>query len=103
MMTSGQFQFKDALTFGRPGCGAPARTKSGRLRTAIIGNQEIRFQPNESVQKTIYNTMRYQADAETKHNYSQALGKLQDFAFIHTFFRAQRGNSKKWSKNLKEF
>ena len=38
-----QFQlFKDALAFGRPGCGAPARTKSGRIRTTIKGNPEIR-------------------------------------------------------------
>ena len=34
--------FKDALAFGRPGCGAPARTKSGRIRTTIKGNPEIR-------------------------------------------------------------
>eukprot|EP00094_Tigriopus_californicus_P007475 TCALIF_07197-PA protein Name:"Protein of unknown function" AED:0.23 eAED:0.23 QI:0/0.6/0.33/1/0.6/0.5/6/0/258 len=40
----------DALTFGRPGCGAPVRTKSGRVRTTVIGAPEIRFQENESEQ-----------------------------------------------------
>ena len=33
----------DALAFGRPGCGAPARTKSGRIRTTLIGNPDIRY------------------------------------------------------------
>ena len=50
---------QDALAFGRPGCGAPQRTKSGRIRTAIFGNPEIRFQANESVKKTINNNIRY--------------------------------------------
>jgi len=64
---------RDALTFGRPGCGAPVRTRSGRLRTTLIGNPEIRFQPNESVQKTIYNTIRYSTDPESKAMYQAAL------------------------------
>ena len=50
--------FQDAMAFGRPGCGAPQRTKSGRIRTAIFGNPEIRFQANESVKKTINNNIR---------------------------------------------
>ena len=37
-----QVYLQDALAFGRPGCGAPQRTKSGRIRTAIFGNPEIR-------------------------------------------------------------
>ena len=69
------YLFKDALTFGRPGCGAPVRTRSGRIRTTLIGNPEIRFQPNESVQKTIYNTIRYSTDPESKATYQAALGK----------------------------
>ena len=51
------------------------RTRSGRLRTTLIGNPEIRFQPNESVQKTIYNTIRYSTDPESKAMYQAALGK----------------------------
>ena len=70
---------KDALTFGRPGCGAPVRTRSGRIRTQMIGNPEIRFQPNESVQKTIYNTIRYSTDPESKATYQAALGKYWSF------------------------
>ena len=39
-------------------CGAPARTKSGRIRTTLIGNPDIRFQANEGVQKSISNNIR---------------------------------------------
>ena len=52
------------MAFGRPGCGAPQRTKSGRIRTAIFGNPEIRFQANESVKKTINNNIRSEIDLE---------------------------------------
>jgi len=64
---------QDALTFGRPGYGAPVRTKSGRLRTAITGNPEIRFQANESVQKTISNNIRYAIDPKEKELYHKEL------------------------------
>ena len=35
--------FQDVLTFGRSGAGAPMRSKSGRIRTTIVGNPEIRY------------------------------------------------------------
>jgi len=63
----------DALSFGRPGCGAPARTSSGRIRTTLIGNPELRFQPNEGVQKSIINNIRYTADRGTKEAYQNVL------------------------------
>ena len=65
---------KDVLTFGRPGYGAPVRTNSGHLRTAVLGNPEIRFQDDKSVQKTIVNTIRYQANRELKESYQKELG-----------------------------
>ena len=34
--------FQDGMEFGRPGAGAPVRTKSGRLRSTVVGNPEIR-------------------------------------------------------------
>ena len=40
-------------------CGVPARTKSGRIRTTLIGNPDIRFQANEGVQKSISNNIRW--------------------------------------------
>jgi len=67
------YDTSDALSFGRPGCGAPVRTKSGRIRTAITGNPEIRFQANESVQKTISNNIRYSADKDDKAIYHKEL------------------------------
>ena len=39
------FLFQDALNFGRGGHGAPVRTKSGRLRSTLLGNPEIRLAP----------------------------------------------------------
>jgi len=63
----------DALAFGRPGAGAPARTRSGRIRTTLIGNPELRFQPNEGVQKSIINNIRYTADRGTKEAYQNVL------------------------------
>ena len=68
------FLLQDVMTFGRPGCGAPVRTRSGRLRTILVGNPEIRFQNNESVQKTIYNTIRYQQNKEDQEQYKRDLG-----------------------------
>ena len=62
------------MSFGRPGYGAPVRTKSGRVRTQIRGNPEIRFQNNESVQKTINNAIRYQSNPELKSQYHRDLG-----------------------------
>ena len=67
--------YQDALSFGRPGCGAPTRTRSGRIRTTLIGNPELRFQPNEGVQKSIINNIRYTADRGTKEAYQNVLGK----------------------------
>ena len=64
---------QDALAFGRPGCGAPARTKSGRIRTTMIGNPEIRFQANEGVQKSISNNIRYAVDKDEKAQYHAEL------------------------------
>ena len=38
------FFFQDtSMAFGRPGAGAPVRTKSGRLRSTVVGNPEIRL------------------------------------------------------------
>ena len=72
---SGQdlFQDRDSLAFGRPGCGAPARTKSGKIRTTLIGSQDIRFQANEGVQKSIENNIRYTAHPSEKATYHAEL------------------------------
>ena len=49
------------------------RTKSGRIRTALVGNPEIRFQANEGVQKSISNNIRYMADRGEKALYHAEL------------------------------
>ena len=67
------FQDRDSLAFGRPGCGAPARTMSGRIRTTLIGSQDIRFQANEGVQKSIENNIRYTAHPSEKATYHAEL------------------------------
>jgi len=62
-----------SMAFGRPGAGAPVRTKSGRLRSTVVGNTEIRFQANEGVQKSICNNIRYAAPAQEKSQYHAEL------------------------------
>ena len=69
---------QDALNFGRGGHGAPLRTKSGRLKSTMIGNPEIRFQANESVQRSISNSIRYAADKQEKSEYHNQLGKMEN-------------------------
>eukprot|EP00090_Calanus_glacialis_P013030 TRINITY_DN21643_c0_g1_i1.p1 TRINITY_DN21643_c0_g1~~TRINITY_DN21643_c0_g1_i1.p1 ORF type:complete len:462 (-),score=133.65 TRINITY_DN21643_c0_g1_i1:237-1583(-) len=64
---------RDALFFGRGGNGAPMRTNSGRLRSTVYANPEIRFQADESVQKSISNNIRYAVDKEDKSIYQQEL------------------------------
>ena len=66
---------EDVLAFGRPGYGAPVRTGSGRLRSEVRGNPEIRFQANEGVQNSICNQIRYAASKEEKAKYHSELGK----------------------------
>ena len=65
---------EDAMSFGRPGYGAPVRTGSGRLRSEVRGNPEIRFQANEGVQNSICNQIRYSASKEEKAKYHSELG-----------------------------
>ena len=88
--------FQDALSFGRPGYGAPVRTKSGRIRTQILGNTDIRFQDNKSVRKTIDNNIRYQGDPEVKAVYHRELGeylsnaKAVVFRYVTTYMNGKR-------------
>ena len=70
------------MTFGRPGYGAPVRTNSGHLRTSVVGNPEIRFQDDKSVQKAIINNIRYTANREDKEHYQKQLGKFGKTASI---------------------
>merc|ERR1711892_265063 len=65
----------DALSFGRDGSGAPVRTNSGRLRSTLRGNPDIRFQANEGVQKSICNQIRYAADPAEKSMYHSELAE----------------------------
>ena len=54
------------------------RTKSGRLKSTMIGNPEIRFQANESVQRSISNSIRYAVDKQEKSEYHNQLGKMEN-------------------------
>ncbi len=62
------------MSFGRPGYGAPVRTKSGRVRTLLRGNPEIRFQDN-SVRNSVTNSIRYASDPQIKAQYHKDLGE----------------------------
>ena len=52
------------------------RTQSGHVKTAVLGNTEIRFQEDKSVQKAITNNIRYMADYDAKAQYGRDLGEL---------------------------
>ncbi|XP_023214632.1 uncharacterized protein LOC111617582 [Centruroides sculpturatus] len=62
------------LKFGQPGAGAPNRTKSGRLKTQIAGDVDIRFQPAQAVKLSIENQLRYKNT--DKENYRSELDNL---------------------------
>jgi hypothetical protein len=66
---------RDVLVFGRAGAGAPRRGRGGGLLTSLRGDPEIRFQADESVQRTISDTVRYSADRSEKEEYQAALGR----------------------------
>ena len=63
------------------------RTKSGRLKSIMIGNPEIRFQANESVQRSISNSIRYAADKQEKSEYHNQLGKMKNMLDPDTSLR----------------
>ena len=46
----------------------------------MIGNPEIRFQANESVQRSISNSIRYAADKQEKSEYHNQLGKMENMS-----------------------
>ena len=46
----------------------------------MIGNPEIRFQANESVQRSISNSIRYAVDKQEKSEYHNQLGKMENTA-----------------------
>ena len=58
MWRSRQVTWKHTVGKSHLKWGTPARTKSGRIRTTLIGNPDIRFQANEGVQKSISNNIR---------------------------------------------
>jgi len=64
-----QLEEGDVLNFGRSGAGAPVRGTDGQVRAVVMGNPEIRFQDNESVQRSIHNAIRYHADPQFKSQY----------------------------------
>ena len=85
---------RDVMVFGRAGAGAPRRGRGGSRLTSLQGHQEIRwgvfsdgvregwrivcrFQADESVQKTISNTMRYNTSRAEKDTYQQDLGRCR--------------------------
>ena len=46
----------------------------------MIGNPEIRFQANESVQRSISNSIRYAVDKQEKSEYHNQLGKMENMS-----------------------
>jgi len=90
----------DGLVFGRSGAGAPMRTSSGRLRSTVYGNTEIRFQNNQSVQNSIQNHIRYAANKEDKNQYYSELE--EQIRQRQQMEEMERNNDLSISKQLEE-
>ena len=90
----------EAMSFGRPGYGAPVRTGSGRLRSEVRGNPEIRFQANEGVQNSICNQIRYAASKEEKAKYHSELGRRRELCL--GFYRITADDQIKWRRQVEE-
>ncbi|XP_076091902.1 uncharacterized protein LOC143063574 isoform X2 [Mytilus galloprovincialis] len=63
-------------SFGKPGGGAPLRTKSGNIQTSIIGDMLIRFQ--EKDRQAVEERFRYNEDRGEQERYHQELAKQRN-------------------------
>lgn len=63
-------------SFGTPGGGAPLRTKSGNIKTSIIGDMLIRFQ--EKDRQAVEERFRYNEDRGEQERYHQELAKQRN-------------------------
>ncbi|VDI00172.1 Hypothetical predicted protein [Mytilus galloprovincialis] len=63
-------------SFGKPGGGAPLRTKSGNIQTSIIGDMLIRFQ--EKDRQAVEERFRYNEDRGEQERYHQELAKQKN-------------------------
>jgi len=60
---------------GRPGGGAPVRSKSGKLKNARVEDPQLRFQWNNAVRKMVDIDLRYRAPLAEQRAYKEDLGR----------------------------
>jgi hypothetical protein len=66
---------------GRPGGGAPLRTKSGKLQTFLRVDPSLRFQ--EPSKNMVEIEMRYRASPTQQNEYKNELGAFKTFQDKH--------------------
>lgn len=78
---------------GRPGGGAPIRTKSGKIRHARVEDPQLRFQWHSPVRKMVDIDLRYRVPLVEQRAYKEELGNLL-FFFFSIFFSIKFVNNK---------
>lgn len=66
---------------GRPGAGAPTRTKSGKLKNARVEDPQLRFQWHGPVRKMVDIDLRYRVPLAEQRAYREELGKHKNEFF----------------------
>ncbi|XP_065212302.1 uncharacterized protein LOC135839948 isoform X2 [Planococcus citri] len=66
----------DATMMGRPGGGAPVRTKSGKLKNARVEDPQLRFQWHGPVRKMVDIDLRYRVPVADQKAYKEELDQL---------------------------
>ncbi|XKL60897.1 hypothetical protein PGB90_007954 [Kerria lacca] len=66
----------DATLMGRPGGGAPIRTKSGKIRHARVEDPQLRFQWHSPVRKMVDIDLRYRVPLVEQRAYKEELDQL---------------------------
>ncbi|XP_072173426.1 uncharacterized protein [Diadema setosum] len=62
--------------FGKPGHGAPIRTDSGKVKTSIRANNDIRFRDGLGLRKQVENTVRYTNSKDFGDKVNEELGNM---------------------------
>lgn len=78
---------------GRPGGGAPVRTKSGRLKNARVEDPQLRFQWNGAVRKMVDIDLRYRVPLTEQRAYKEELGEYHD---VSSFFFLLQSKESNW-------
>ncbi|CAH0394952.1 unnamed protein product [Bemisia tabaci] len=69
-------QLTHVTTMGRPGAGAPVRSKSGKIKVLRVEDPQLRFQFHAPIRNMVDNDLRYKQPFEDKIAYKKELDQL---------------------------